>query len=468
MKPNTNARPSWQYFKAASAHYSAKVTLCSVSDLIRYAELHSIKAVMLLQGEHEAKDEAVSHFALLHNGTLIQQATEGYNSLEDYVSSAGEGFGSAADYYDAQRRGMKSYADYRIAREADIADLSALEVLKRGGYVSGYETWRMISNELPSIGAIGNPRALYEAAAQRGFPDYPSFEKAMKAGFTEYGDYQTATGQGYPDAAAYEDSVRRGFTSYLDYEFAREHKLRDAADAAQFVSMAQSIGAKKLAHDEQALLIFLSRLEEGKRISINKIEEHFSKTLDEYRYPDTCELPPWFTKALHGREELIAFLSGREEAKCYGAFYSDAEFFQVARLQERHVVLDGSNVAYNSVAGKDRVPHVANILKVVQFLKEKGFEQVSVISDAALKHRLSDRELLPELESATKYIEAPAEKSADQFIIEYVRKHNCLLVSNDTFREWKIKDPWVANNIDYYRLTFLIKDGTVLMPDLAA
>jgi hypothetical protein len=32
------------------------------------------------------------------------------------------------------------------------------------------------------------------------------------------------------------------------------------------------------------------------------------------------------------------------------------------------------------------------------------------------------------------YIEAPANKSADQFIIQYVKLRNCLLVSNDTFR----------------------------------
>ena len=59
----------------------------------------------------------------------------------------------------------------------------------------------------------------------------------------------------------------------------------------------------------------------------------------------------------------------------------------------------------------------------------------------------------------------PAEKAADIFIIEYVKQNHCLLVSNDTYREWKNHDPWVAQNIDFYRLTFMINDGLVILPD---
>jgi len=40
------------------------------------------------------------------------------------------------------------------------------------------------------------------------------------------------------------------------------------------------------------------------------------------------------------------------------------------------------------------------------------------------------------------------------------------MVSNDNFREWKIQDPWAAENVDFYRLSFIIKGNEVLMPDL--
>jgi len=63
-------------------------------------------------------------------------------------------------------------------------------------------------------------------------------------------------------------------------------------------------------------------------------------------------------------------------------------------------------------------------------------------------------------------MEAPAERAADLFIISYVRQQHCLLLSNDTFREWKTQDPWVAENIDFYRLSFMINQDTVLLPDV--
>ncbi|QQS31519.1 MAG: hypothetical protein IPM47_18015 [Sphingobacteriales bacterium] len=46
------------------------------------------------------------------------------------------------------------------------------------------------------------------------------------------------------------------------------------------------------------------------------------------------------------------------------------------------------------------------------------------------------------------------------------KKEHCLLISNDVFRDWKLLDPWIALNIDYYRISFMIKEDTVLLPDL--
>ena len=39
------------------------------------------------------------------------------------------------------------------------------------------------------------------------------------------------------------------------------------------------------------------------------------------------------------------------------------------------------------------------------------------------------------------------------------------MVSNDHYREWKVFDPWIDDNIDYYRLTFKITDKKVVLPE---
>ena len=177
-------------------------------------------------------------------------------------------------------------------------------------------------------------------------------------------------------------------------------------------------------------------------------------------------MPPWFTKAFENIYSIKEFLKTNDNVKEYGHYDADGEFFEAKKLRDRKVVIDGSNVAHKSVGKDNSKPFFANILLMVKELKKRGITEITVISDAALKYRIGDKELLPALEKECEYLEAPAETSADVFIIKYVKQHHCLLISNDTFREWKAADPWIATNIDYYRLTFMINNDTVLIPDL--
>jgi hypothetical protein len=79
---------------------------------------------------------------------------------------------------------------------------------------------------------------------------------------------------------------------------------------------------------------------------------------------------------------------------------------------------------------------------------------------------LGDGERIKELGQLAKYEIAPAATSADTFLISHVKSRHCLLLSNDTFKQYKVSDSWTATNIDYYRLTFMITNGEVFMPDL--
>ena len=172
------------------------------------------------------------------------------------------------------------------------------------------------------------------------------------------------------------------------------------------------------------------------------------------------------TKQFDNKEEFVTFLT-KESLRPYGDYDGDGDFFQINKMQDREVILDASNVAYNSAKGGAQAKaYVSNILKMVKFLTEHGFHKISVLADASLRYRLADPEMLKELEEKVDYRTAPAENSADNFIINYVKSRHCLLVSNDTFKDWKNQDPWVANNIDFYRLSFMIKENEILMPDL--
>ena len=103
-----------------------------------------------------------------------------------------------------------------------------------------------------------------------------------------------------------------------------------------------------------------------------------------------------------------------------------------------------------------------NVSTRVNKLREGLYDAILIAAVGVSRLELN----LEELENETKYFVAPAETSADTFMLSMVKSKHCLLVSNDTFRNYKIKDSWLAANIDYFRLTFMITDEGVIMPEL--
>jgi hypothetical protein len=191
------------------------------------------------------------------------------------------------------------------------------------------------------------------------------------------------------------------------------------------------------------------------------------QAINENKYKDTQQLPEWFSVNFQKQADIPSFLAANDTVKKFGTYDREGEYFETKHFNERKVVIDGANIAHGSSQKKEK-PTVENMMIIVNELKKKGFTEITIIADASLRYRLADKDKLPELEKICEYLVAPADNPADVFLISYVKLHRCLLITNDAFREWKIKDQWVAENIDYYKMSFMI-DGTVaLLPDLEA
>jgi hypothetical protein len=142
-------------------------------------------------------------------------------------------------------------------------------------------------------------------------------------------------------------------------------------------------------------------------------------------------------------------------------------------------VIDGSNVAYGG--GSEATPTLRNVALVANRLSELGLSWV-VIVDASLRHKLPQGELpsecvmtltgenvsLTERETLARAIwkervyQAPAWRPADEFILEFARKWNAVLISNDSFQNYWENFPDVLTR----RVTFLIIEGEVVFkPD---
>lgn len=452
------------YLKARVVNACNKIELDTLTDFCNFAERHQVKEIFVIADEIAAAFE----FALLHNQTLISKPTEGFATLEDFKAATHAAFPEATSFYDAKREGYSHYEDYKMVKEAGITERSVFEEIKKRGFMHAFHEYKNLldTNEaLQPLAAAENPAQLYEYAKQYGFETGAEFITAFREGFPDASTYKIAVEKGFPDYAEYKDAMDRGFTSYKDLLLAREKKVRNYEDFFRYLDL-DCLKDTGLKHDERVLTVTLSKLEQGKKISINKLLELLRKTTEEYRYTDTQQMPEWFTTGFDNDKAVIEFLTTNEAAKKYGHYDTDGEYFEINLMRDRTIIIDGSNVAHNSNGNGASKPCVTNIIFLVDHLKNKGFENIIVISDASLKHKLGDNGKMKTLKEKAKYIEAPKEQPADIFIIYYVKRTHCLLVSNDTFREWKVQDPWVAENIDYYRLSFIIDEKEVILPDL--
>lgn len=452
------------YFPVRAIQTSTCLEFDNLNEFYQFAKAHQALDVFLLLNEQKEHE----YFGVIHNHVLFRHATMGFKTLEDYNKATQCQFPEASLFYEASEMGYQNYEDYKLVKEAGINCKETFDKIKSTHFISGFKDYKALveaNADLPQLPSFSNPYELYAHATENGFEHYHQFKNAITKGFTDAAVYGVACEHGFPFFTDYNEALQRGFRTYKELEMAREKGIRDLADLTHFTNI-EVVDCDDCSHDQKVLLTLLSKIEQGKKVSINKLKDLFKNALAEYRYQDTNELPAWFTTTLHTDEAIIGFLFKNEKAKKFGHYDMDGEFFEISRMQDRSVIIDGSNVAHNSIGNSGSKPLVANIIKVITYLKNEGFTDITVIADAALKHRLQDGKRLPELKQMAEYLEAPRETPADIFLIQYVKKNHCLLISNDTFREWKVKDNWTAENIDFYRLAFMIKDEHVLLPDL--
>jgi hypothetical protein len=446
---------------------SNQMQLTSLVDFISYIENYSINQIYCIV---DIKNSQPKNFAFMHNNILLRHSSMGFATLEDYSKAETNQFPDAETFYKAQKEGYKLYKDYAVAMQAGISEKATLDTIKQNGFVKGFEEFAEQITQYPAnvqeaCSTIKDAYKLYQYAIDNGFDTYANLQAAISKGFTNKALQDVATELEFLDNDSYENALQRGFRTYSELLDANNAKVRDVNDMFKYMEL-KNVGEPTNTFDERLLMVILSKIEQGKRLSINKLYDYFLKTIAQYQYDDTNELPQWFSQQFNDKDVFTQYISTSTQLKKYGHYDYDGEFFQLNKMQDRMVVLDGSNVAHNSNGQPNSIPSIANLIIMAKFLKQQGFTEIAIIVDASLKKKIHDIEKIKILTEMAEYLVAPPENSADMFIIEYVKSKHCLLISNDTFREWKTKDLWVAENIDYYRLAFMIKDNEVLMPDL--
>ena len=117
-------------------------------------------------------------------------------------------------------------------------------------------------------------------------------------------------------------------------------------------------------------------------------------------------------------------------------------------VDERIVLIDGSNVAHSSEGEKARL---ANIFLIEEKLLEDGMEPI-IVADAALRHQIDRRADYERLVDEGKIKQAPAGTDADYFILSFARELGAAVVSNDRYRGRIARYPEVEERIIRYMI----------------
>jgi hypothetical protein len=104
---------------------------------------------------------------------------------------------------------------------------------------------------------------------------------------------------------------------------------------------------------------------------------------------------------------------------------------QKAQELSNIAIVDGSNVAHSS---EGVAPRLYNIQLVCEKLIEEGYEAI-VVTDAALRHQIDDRQSYERLIEEGRIRQAPAGTDADYFILSFARELAASIVSNDRFKD---------------------------------
>jgi hypothetical protein len=440
----------------------ASIEIASIEQYIALMDL--IKPVVIFSKESEDGEYILSVAA---GTTLYLLSRQPWKRLEDYEDARANGFEKARDYYEAQSLGFSTYRDFDECRQAGLTDKTLFNRAQKGGYIDGYNQLkeRMAGNRADlhyetaaEVKGLHNSIELLQYAEKKGFTNYREFERAILKGFTSLAEYNDGTHLNFEWGNEYRKGMSSGFSNYGEYKDAAQNRIFNKREYSVFKKLKQR--AKNDGMDEVLLVDYLVTLSNGKKISLSKLEEKLQELLAPYKQKDENkedQLHEWFVRRLFTKQDMINFLTRNAEVRACGMYDGGGEYFEVFKIRESKVFVDASNVAHYN-GGK---PEMRKVFLVAKALREERFTNIVVIADASLKHKVHDMRFMKSLDPLCSYLEAPAGSSADEFLIKQARRDSGFIVTNDTFRDWKPKDAWVAEHIDAIRIPFLIQNELV-------
>jgi hypothetical protein len=428
----------------------------------------------------EADNKLTREFMFLENQTIYRLNSNLFKTVEDYEDAANRDFPDAESFYEAQQAGIGTYKEYQDCKKTGIVDKQVYIKAQKHGFMDAFEkfTTKCAANILLipknfDLNEYDTPIKLSEYAGSKGFKDYGDFEKAFFLGFTDKITFDDARQKGFTYAEDYLNAVKMGFELVKEYQEAKHLNIQSKFEYNHYILL-KNAAQGKYSFDQIMMINALKKIENGKKLSLKKLLDLLQQTEDEVKFKTgdngSHSLPEWYVKKMNNEDDIRIFFTQEQIVKQYGIFDMDGEYFEVWKISNQKIYVDGNNVAFTNSRKRenpngDDKPHCSNIKIVVDELIKQRFEEIFVIGDPGLKRRSADVAILTRMinDKQISYHEAPSLTEADEFFIKKAKADKCYIVSNDTFRDWRVKDPWIAENIDRIRIPFMIEGNNVTL-----
>lgn len=461
---------NFEYVKTSKYKGFKEIHLNDIYSFEKVLEIYKVKLIYILLSD---ENEKVS-FYFPENETIYIKEANGFESVEDYLASAAAGFKKAENYYKATEEGYETLIEFKQVKDLGIENKEDYLKAKNNGFIKGFETFKKKytvysenKNLPPLFCDFDDPVKLAYYAFKQGFKNYSEFERIMDLGFVSISDFQRAKKNSFKDGREYYYAQKSGFSIYREWKEASELKIKSKHEYDNYKELKKNV-PEGMSHDQFFIYIFLKNCDNGKIWmrddlwkQIKLQEEKISISLEG---SPSKVLPLWYNNSLLTEDDFNKFLSENKLIRNQGFYDVEKGNFEIFKIDKYKIYMDASNVAFSS--RENGKAYYENIKIAVKALLKLGFKDIIPIADASLKHKVADIDKLPHIKTLTNYIEAPANTSADEFLIESAKKYKCFIVSNDTFSDWKIKDRWTALNIDSIRISFIINDGVITFSGL--
>ena len=111
-------------------------------------------------------------------------------------------------------------------------------------------------------------------------------------------------------------------------------------------------------------------------------------------------------------------------------------------MDKLYIMVDGSNVALSRRTNKKKAKfhNLELIIELLRKLEKIHSIEWEIVVDASLRHRIDDKNALEKLIKIGIITQCPKCIKADEFIIEFFKRHpeNTVIISNDFFDEYNI------------------------------